>query len=179
MSFLGRPEIKSIHLVDPSIDVINTLKKKLVDSYITEQEFIKLHWKKGQDLVLNPEPKTVFIAGMGGKEMGEIIVNLLPQLSSADRLVISPHRNILELRKYLHSTELGIVDEVCLKEDGQYYQILCLVKDSSLRKVSFYGESLWQSEVGEEYRQHQIRTFSQHQDSLSQAFVTHLKQLSC
>ena len=57
--------------------------------------------KKGQDVILGPNSKTVFIAGMGGKEIGEIIQNLIPQLTPADRLVISPHRNILELRQYL------------------------------------------------------------------------------
>jgi tRNA A22 N-methylase len=128
--------------------------------------------------VLGPESKMIFIAGMGGKEIQEIIQNILPQLSMADRLVISPHRNILELRKYLHSTELGLVDEICLKEDGQFYQILCLIKAPEFAKVPLYGAKIWDSEVGREYREHQIGTFSYHQDGQSQAYVSYLKALS-
>ena len=120
----------------------------------------------------------VFIAGMGGKEIQEIIKNILPQLTPSDRLVISPHRNILELRKYLNSTELGLVDEICLKEDGQFYQILCLIKEPEFAKVSLYGAKIWDSEIGQDYRDHQIRTFSYHQDERSQAFVSYLKALS-
>ena len=130
-------------MVDPSIDVINVLNKKLIDSYITEKNLIKVHCIKGQSLILNTESKTVFIAGMGGKEIQEIIQNLLPQLNANDRLVISPHRNILELRKYLHTTEMGLVEEVVLEEDGQFYQILCLIKSPNLLKVSPYGNNIW------------------------------------
>jgi tRNA A22 N-methylase len=115
---------------------------------------------------------------MGGKEIGEIITNLLPQLSPEDRLVISPHRNILELRKQLHLTDLKLVDEIVLKEDGQFYQIICLSKSAKGPQVSLYGTKIWEGGIGEDYRQHQIGTFSNHQDKASRDFVAHLKQLS-
>jgi tRNA A22 N-methylase len=178
LSFIDYPEIKQIHLVDPSGDVINVLKNKIIDSYITKQPLISIHKLKGQDVILNTESKIIFIAGMGGKEIGEIITHLLPQLSAEDRLVISPHRNILELRKQLHLTDLKLVDEIVLKEEGQFYQIICLSKSSIGPKVSIYGSKIWDGPSGEEYRQHQIGTFSNHQDIASRDYVTHLKQLS-
>lgn len=178
LSFVDNEHIKSIHLVDPSVDVINVLKKKLVDSYITSKDLIKVHRTRGQDVILGPESKLIFIAGMGGKEIQEIILNLLPQLTSFDRLVISPHRNVLELRAYLKTSELGLMDEICLKEDGQFYQILCLNRSSDYAKVPLYGAKIWEGEIGEEYREHQIQTFSYHQDGLSKAFVSYLRQLS-
>ena len=170
--------MRSIHLVDPSLEVIKSLNIKLIDSYITKKDFIKVHHKKGQDVILEIEKKIVFIAGMGGKEIQEIMKCLLPQLTPADRVVISPHRNILELRKYLNSSEFKLIDEVTIFEDGQYYQVLCLETSLGLPQVSLYGDKVWQGLVGEEYRKHQIRAFSLHQDDASIAFVAHLGQLS-
>ncbi len=115
---------------------------------------------------------------MGGKEIQEIIKHLMPQLSEADRLVISPHRNILELRQFLNTSELGLVEEICLKDDGQYYQIMCLARTPKLAKVSLYGSQLWKGVVGVEHRKHQLRAFSSHQDPISKAYSAHLKQLS-
>lgn len=178
LSFSKHQGIKSIHLVDPSIDVINVLNKKLFDSYITEKDFIKVHCAKGQTLILNAETKSVFIAGMGGKEIQEIVQNLIAQLSPFDRLIISPHRNILELRKYLQATELGLLDEIVIEEDGQFYQILCLVKGSNPHQVPLYGSKIWLGSIGEKYRQHQLQAFSCHQDELSKAYVTYLGQLN-
>ena len=178
LSFLQYPAITKIHLVDPSIDVIRTLHNKLIDSYITKQPLIEIQHKKGQDVILNPEPKVIFIAGMGGREIQEIIKNLLPQLTPFDRLVISPHRNILELRQFLQVSALRLVDEVAIQEDGQFYQILCLETSVQFPAVSLYGEKIWQGPVGEQYRQHQIRSIGLHQDQASKAYVSYLKLLS-
>lgn len=115
---------------------------------------------------------------MGGKEIQDIVRHLIPQLDSNDRLVISPHRNILELRKFLNQTELGLLDEVSLREDAQFYQILCLIRDASLPKVHPYGEAIWRGTIGERYRQHQLGAFRGHQDELSKAYVTYLAQLT-
>ena len=167
-----------INLVDPSLDVIKSLNNKLVDSYISKSHLIKIHYKRGQEIVLDLEKKIVFIAGMGGKEIQEIMKCLLHQLSPADRVVISPHRNILELRKYLNCSEFKLIDEVTVFEDGQYYQVLCLETSIGLPQVSIYGDKVWQGLVGEEYRQHQIRAFSLHKDDASKAYVAHLGQLS-
>jgi tRNA A22 N-methylase len=134
--------------------------------------------QKGQDVLLNPESKTIFIAGMGGKEMGEIIQNLIPQLSSADRLVISPHRNILELRQYLNATELGLLNEVVINDEGQYYQILCLVKSADYPKVPLFGSKIWKDATGIAYRDQQLRTLGIHQDELSKAYIAYLTLLN-
>lgn len=177
LSFAKDSEVKEIHLVDPSPDVIRVLHNKLIDSYITIPDSIKIHKQRGQEVTLNSSSKTIFIAGMGGKEIAEIIQHLIPQMTEHDRLVISPHRTILELRATLHKSELGLVSEISLKEDGQFYQILCLEKNSNLPKANLYGENVWKGVVGEEYRNHMIRAYEFHQDPLSRAFLTYLRGL--
>lgn len=168
--------VESIHLVDPSKPVIDELHRKIKDSYITKSE-INISKKEGQKLIIDRKSNCVFIAGMGGKEIGEIIIHLLPQLDETSRIVISPHRKILELRVLLHSLPLILKDEKVLFEEDQFYQVLCLIPGKG-EKVSFYGEGLWQSKVGEEYRQHQIKFFSPHQDLASIKYLNHLKTLN-
>lgn len=174
LSFARTETVKGIHLVDPSSDVIKVLRNKLIDTYITIPDFISIHEIKGQEVILNPESKTVFIAGMGGKEIEKIVQQLIPQLSREDRLVLSPHRNILELRQYLHDSSMGLLEERIFKEDGQFYQFLVLEKREELTKISPYGEEVFRGKIGEEYKKHLISTFKTHQDPLSKAFLTYL-----
>lgn len=162
--------------MDPSDKVIKNLKA-IVDSHITKQE-LYLHQQRGQDLILNSASKIIFIAGMGGKEIREIIDHLLPQLTPADRLCLSPHKNLLELRKHLASMPIGLIAENLVQDLGRYYQVLCLASDSKLPRVSHYGEAIWRSPEGKGYREQQLRHFSAHRDHTSQKYTEFLKGLS-
>ena len=177
LSYAHIESVKSIHLVDPAILVIETLHQKLKDSYITIPKLL-IHHQPGQEVILNSNSNLIFIAGMGGKEIGEIILNLIPQMNSNDRLVISPHRKILELRSLLHSLPLALQHEEVIKEDGQYYQILSLRKSEEKGLIPLFGEKLWESETGREYRNHQLKTFEVHQDLASREYVAFLKALN-
>lgn len=176
LSFLKQESVQGIYLVDPSIDVIRTLNT-YIDSYITDRDLINVLHQKGQEVVLSSGSRTVFIAGMGGKEIQEILKNLITQVNPEDRIVISPHRNILELRAYLNESAFNLIEETSLFEDGQYYQIICLGTGKGKGKVHPYGSEIWESEVGSDYKKHQIGTFSIHQDPLAKAYVAHLRQL--
>ncbi len=158
--------------------MIDVLKSKLVDSYITKRLKINVFKEKGQNLRVSKEKKIIYIAGMGGKEMGFIIQNLIPQLTNQDLLVISPHRNILELRKQLHESELGLFKELTIKEEGQFYQILCLSKSLEYPPSSLYGEEVWMGETGTEYRHHILKSFSDHKDPNSKGLVSYLRNIS-
>ena len=178
LSFLFNKDVHAVHLVDPSIDVIEVLKKKLIDAYITIPDKIIIHHKKGQEIILNPESKTVFIAGMGGKEIGEILQSLEHQLGPLDRVVISPHRWIFELRSLLSHSSFRLFDEAVVKENNQFYQLICLKRDQQLQRVHPFGNKLWSSSVGQEYRDHLIRAYSLHKDTLSREVLAYLKALS-
>jgi tRNA (adenine22-N1)-methyltransferase len=170
-------DVDSIHLVDPSKPVIDSLMNKLKDAYITKRK-IFITQKEGQSLSIDSLSNCLFIAGMGGKEIGEIILHLLPQLDQSSRIVISPHRKILELRKLLNKLPLSLIEEKVMLEEGQYYQILCLSPLEGGQKVSLFGEELWTSETGESYRQHQVKFFTPHQDLASRDYVSHLQGLN-
>jgi tRNA (adenine22-N1)-methyltransferase len=177
LSFATNSFVASIHLVDPAKPVIETLFKKLKDSYITKEN-IFVHHQQGQDLKLDSKNNCIFIAGMGGNEIGEIIKNLLPQLDAHSQIVISPHRKILELRGLLNSLPIELICESVMWEEGHFYPMLCLALPSKGKKVSLYGVDLWQGEVGEAYRSHQVKYFSSHMDEASKSYVKYLKGLS-
>ncbi len=124
-----------------------------------------------------PEKKLILIAGMGGKEIESISFHLLPFLSGDDDLVISPHRDILPVREKLHRSPFFLGDETLVFEEGRFYQILSLnLRGGS--KVHPYGEKIFSGERGEEYRQHQLKTFTAHKDERSGAYVTYLNSLT-
>jgi tRNA A22 N-methylase len=175
LSFAGQAD--SIHLVDPSGPVVDALLNKLKASYIAKNN-ISIIQCYGQDLTIPLPSNLIFIAGMGGEEIGEIVAKLLPQLDSSSRIVISPHRKILELRRLLNQLPLSLIEEKVLLEDDQFYQFLCLSPVETGIKVSLYGEELWSSEVGRSYLGHQIKHFSSHQDLASQGYVSFLKDLN-
>lgn len=179
LSFLQSEAVSSIYLVDPSKKVIDQLITNLKDSYITIPSKVSVIHEKGQNLKLKSDiKKIIYIAGMGGKEIIGILDHLRPQLSSDDSVIISPHKNILELRKYLLESELRLKDESVISENGRFYQVLCLSLFSGHPKVSAFGEKLWLNSLGKSYRDYVLSTFSSHKDPLSMEFVHYLRHLS-
>lgn len=173
LSFCHNPEVKSINLVDPSALVVAGLNKKIKDSYITNAN---LFHDRGQKIEIKSASNCVFIAGMGGKEIGEIILHLLPQLGSDSKFVISPHRKIMELRKLLSELPLDLKCEEVLIEDKQFYQMLVLVPGKGA-PVHPYGKDIWRGKEGREYLDHQIRFFSVHRDEASLEYLKYLENL--
>lgn len=174
LSFQGYPEVESLHFVDPSGPVIDKLKTKLKDSYITKKPFF-IHHQEGQSLIIESHSNCIFIAGMGGKEIEGIIQGLLPQLDESSQFVISPHRKILELRQSLSSLPVVLLKEELILEDGQFYQVISLKKGTGAR-VSLYGEAIWEGETGEKYREHQLNYLSLHRDVASQEYSNWLNR---
>ena len=177
LSFINEARVKKIHLVDPSKEVFKKLKDTVKDSYITSGA-VDIINKSGQKLKIETKSNLFFIAGMGGKEISEIILRHLPFLEKDSRIVISPHRKILELRELLHGLPLELEKEEVIWEKGQYYVIMSLNHNAQVkRKVSLFGEEIWKSKWGEDYRQHQIKHYSHHKDKKSMDYVNYLKFL--
>lgn len=177
LSFSDVETVTSIHFVDPSQKVIETLKKKIKDSYISIPK-INVHHKEGQSVEIETSSNLIFIAGMGGLEIGEIVSKLYSKLDQTSKFVISPHRKILEVRALLNKLPISLLSEEVIQENGQFYQILELGISRDGMKVPLYGTDLWNSPLGEEYRQYQLKYFNYHKDLASQEYVRHLKSLN-
>ena len=88
---------------------------------------------------------TVVIAGMGG----DLIVNILKNgenISGITELVLSPHKRVDLVRKYLLENNWQIVKEKFLMDAGKYYTIIKAVKDGKKEDYSeaqlVYGKYL-------------------------------------
>jgi len=169
-------QVQEIHLVDPSSLVIETLNKELKDSYITIPDKLIVHKMKGQDLKVQGEKKCIFIAGMGGKEIIEILENLIPQLQGPDQIILSPHRKVYELRGYLSQSPLLLDEEVLVFENEQYYQVLALSFHGK-QKVHPFGEAIWQGPLGKAYKMHTLKNFRPHKDLISTNLVAYLEAI--
>ena len=175
LSFESKTSVDEIHLVDPSGPVINILKKQL-DAYITKSK-IFIHHQSGQEIQLAPLSNLIFIAGMGGKEIHEILLSLIPQMKPDTRLVISPHRNILEVRAFLHQSIYRLENEFLVMEGGRYYQVITLNLDMRSPRVSLYGDSLWRGPLGNGYLDQQLLHFKEHRDGLGRSYRLYLESL--
>jgi tRNA A22 N-methylase len=115
---------------------------------------------------------------MGGKEIGEILEVHHSQLDWSSRIIISPHKNILELRKKLAQLNYGVETEEIIKDQGRFYQVLVLSQNSELPLISPYGNRLWDHPLGREYRERELAHFSSHRDASSKEYCRFLEQLS-
>lgn len=175
-SFVENAHVQSINFVDPSAPVIQQLKKSL-DSYISKGKF-HIEQNEGQRILLYPESNLVFIAGMGGKEIQDILQAHSHQAVKETRWVISPHRNILELRRYLKNSQYRLEKEMLVEEAGRFYQVITLNRHPSSPAVHEFGSDIWQGSLGESYRNQQIAHFKQHRDELSMSYCQYLLALS-
>ena len=72
----------------------------------------------------------VVIAGMGG----ELIIHILEEgrhlWDSISYWVLSPHSELYKVRKFLAEHEFSIGRETMIKEDGKYYSVMGVTRDS-------------------------------------------------
>lgn len=171
LSFLNHPARPHIHLLDPATAVINKLEKRFNASDIPR---VTLFHQAGQEVCLDPHKSHfIFIAGMGGLEIIEILNQLLPQLKVEDQLLISPHNKLLEVRQYLREKGEWLLAEHVLKEAGIWYPYLLLQKTG--KSCPEFGDDIFNSEEGRQYRLYLIDQLSRHRDQRSQEFLCFLQ----
>jgi len=176
-SFLGRSEVTTVHLVDPSSDVIQSLhNNKHIDSYISNGKLF-IHQAYGQEIKLKSQNNRIFIAGMGGKEIISILQSLEKQSHLLFNCLISPHKNILELREYLAASTYKLRREFLIMDAGRFYQVLDL-NFSNANSVSPYGDEIWKGDLGSSYRDYLLNVYESHQQPKDQAYFRFLKSLT-
>jgi tRNA (adenine22-N1)-methyltransferase len=178
LSFLDHPRVKEVHLVDPSLPVINTLKEnKQLGAYISNGSLF-IENKFGQEIRINSENNKIFIAGMGGREIIEILQAMEPQSDLRFNCYISPHKNILELREYLKNSHFRLRDEFLIKDNGRFYQVIGLDFTTDGPMVSPYGDRLWHSSYAREYRNYLLDIYRSHKESKDQTYYRFLESLT-
>jgi len=78
----------------------------------------------GLEPLKNNDAQTVIIAGMGGLLIKEILNNGKDKLENVKQLILQPQRDVVEVRKCVHSLGFKITEEIMLVDSGKYYNIL-------------------------------------------------------
>ena len=98
-------------------------------------ENIEFRAGDGLQVIRDGEVDCVVIAGMGGREMMSILSHI-PQ--GIKRLVLSPHKNTIELRRFLSGINAYIVKDYVLKDGAKFYDVIVAeldrVEDCSLSR---------------------------------------------
>lgn len=115
------------------------------------------------------------MAGFGAKAMIEGLRVL--ETSTELSVILSPHRDTLELRAYLRSQAWGLEHEEIFVEDEQFYPVLKVSKRAT-REVSPYGEEQWGTEAGQGYRARLLEKLSLHQNPQDQGYLNYLRKLT-
>ena len=159
-----------VHLVDIVPELISPLDDKLKalfsnahnskwQTHCIDVSELPLQHYEGKHLVI--------IAGIGGDLMIQCLKKLLSNHPTADiDFILCPIRQLYSLRQQLIAFEMRLKQEVLVKENNQYYEILYVsrqktstTKESLLSDITPAGREIWQAEneeqtkVIEEYRE--------------------------
>ena len=94
---------------------------------------IVLHLGNGLDGLQAEAPEDIYILGMGGELIADIL-SRAPWVQNGNvRLILQPMTHQRDLRTYLLGNGFSILDETLTEEDGRIYQILCAAYDGNVR----------------------------------------------
>jgi len=164
-----------VHFVDPSPSVIKIFKDK-IGADIPKGFSLKIIQGKGNQIQVSSSHDTFLMAGFGGEAIIETLQHLSSQDISSSRFVLSPHRHVLGVRRYLHEGDWNLLHEEILEENGQFYEAI-VVESGAGQKVSLFGEAQWDSSVGHLRRAQLLKLLPLHRSPQDRAFYQYLLSL--
>lgn len=109
----------------------------------------------GLSVIADGEVDCVVIAGMGGSEIMNILANM-PK--GVERLVLSPQKNIVELREFLSQSGYYIAKDIIVEESGKFYVVIKAEtskdRDCSLDRAQILLGGVEQTDDFEKYMAH-------------------------
>ncbi|MBQ9885315.1 MAG: SAM-dependent methyltransferase [Lachnospiraceae bacterium] len=94
-------------------------------------DFIELRLSDGLKNLEKDEAQCVIIAGMGGLLIRRILEDDFDKVSRLKEMILSPHSDIDEVRRFLTENGFVIEKEDMLVEEGKYYTIIKAVRGES------------------------------------------------
>ncbi|WP_010168959.1 tRNA (adenine(22)-N(1))-methyltransferase [Candidatus Epulonipiscium viviparus] len=93
--------------------------------YIGDTKNIEIRQSNGlSNIKMEDNIDTVIIAGMGGHLIKEILSRDFNTIKFINRLILSPQNAQNNIRKFLHSIDFKIVDEIFIKDMSKFYVII-------------------------------------------------------
>lgn len=111
----------------------NSLKKSIdFTKELGNEKYIKNILANG---IVNEKRDDIIIAGLGGIQIAEIILNSLDISKNAKKLILQPMQKTNILRRELNNMGFLIIDEEIIYEDERYFEIL--VAKFTGKKINF------------------------------------------
>lgn len=101
--------------------------REFVEVHAMEEQ-IELRLGSGLKPYIPGEINCVIIAGMGGTLIRDILNESPQHLNYLDKLILQPQQGSYQLRKWLVENNFSIQDEILIKENGIFYEIIYATK---------------------------------------------------
>lgn len=165
-SLISHQKAPNIHLVDIVAKIITPLDDRLSKLFSNpySQANLQTHWQTHcLDISRLPLQKysgkhLIIIAGIGGDLMIECMRRIMSEHPSQEiDFILCPVRHLHTLREQLIELKMTLKEEVLIKENKIFYEILLLSntalppgQDTPLKPVSPVGEAIWQCKTDKE-----------------------------
>lgn len=117
----------------------NSLEKSIeLTKKMGNEKFIRNILANG---IVKENRDNIIIAGLGGIQISEIILNSMEISKSAKKLILQPMQKTNILRRELNNMGFEIIDEEIIFEDDRYFEIIIVKfngKKKSLDELDFY-----------------------------------------
>lgn len=117
----------------------NSLEKSIeLTKKMGNEKFIRNILANG---IVKENRDNIIIAGLGGIQIAEIILNSIEISKSAKKLILQPMQKTNILRRELNNMGFEIIDEEIIFEDERYFEIIIAKfngKKKSLDELDFY-----------------------------------------
>lgn len=117
----------------------NSLEKSIeLTKKMGNEKFIRNILANG---IVKENRDNIIIAGLGGIQIAEIILNSIEISRSAKKLILQPMQKTNILRRELNNMGFEIIDEEIIFEDDRYFEIIIAKfngKKKSLDELDFY-----------------------------------------
>lgn len=131
--YLGIEAIKKgaskIILIDNKEEPLK--RAKINTNFLKDEYDIKYLLSDGMDKLEDKVDK-IFILGMGGDQISAILENNKEKIDFDTIFILDAHSRIETLRQYLFNNNFQILEEIIVKEKGQFYELIEAQKVSDL-----------------------------------------------
>ena len=121
----------------------NSLEKSIeLTKKMGNEKFIRNILANG---IVKENRDNIIIAGLGGIQISEIILNSIEISKSAKKLILQPMQKTNILRRELNNMGFEIIDEEIIFEDDRYFEIIIVKfngKKKSLDELDFYFSNI-------------------------------------
>ena len=121
----------------------NSLEKSIeLTKKMGNEKFIRNILANG---IVKENRDNIIIAGLGGIQIAEIILNSIEISKSAKKLILQPMQKSNILRRELNNMGFEIIDEEIIFEDDRYFEIIIVKfngKKKSLDELDFYFSNI-------------------------------------